>query len=312
MASSSNYSEQANSVVKIIPFDEFIYYKNLNTTIPKELVENIQSTNNRFELRKNLVDTAKNIINNIISGNNPNDANFLNYIRENLNKINNKNFNIIIAELRGLDINSRKHLQVFINEILTMVRNDIQAIKGVDIPDENKISYTLSMILEEFSDYEINDKKEGIIKIKDVFMDTITDLWEEYVDPVKPLDQNNVQKVEDFKGICSFIGLLIKYSNSIFDGDVYNYLNDLVDTIFSKNNDESMVESSNLLHGYRTIFNHYLQYVSKTKDFEKWETIKELHQKLFENNDKFDKLGKMHIYSCRQISKDIQKIENLD
>lgn len=288
--------------------EDFMKYKDRNMMLPPNLKPICNDMGGILILRDVILKEIKVVIDNFNSGKNPNDIIFKNVIIENLNKINQNNYNLILDALRNLSYTKYEHFLTLISDLLTRAMTDNIAIKGIELPAEQKsLSELYGDIVSEFSSLMIKEKNVDI-KFITLFLDQCQKLFIDFTDSKKPLDQNNQYRVDNFKGFMNFLGVLFR-KNIIANKIILNCLDKLVKLMF--NESWAQAESENVYDGYkRLIYNVYLYYkkdgVKNDKEF--IENILKIHSTIKTQNDVNAKLRKFTMMSHKDLETKFQKI----
>jgi hypothetical protein len=109
-----------------------------------------------------LIATMKTVSQSLIKGN-ISDTNMKNTIRENLNKLNNSNYDEIINILAKLIFETQEQYKLLANEILLKGMNDIMGYKGFNINDKLKIPSELYIdVVNKFSENKLVQNNKEI------------------------------------------------------------------------------------------------------------------------------------------------------
>ena len=289
--------------------EDFMKYKDRNMMLPPNLKPICNDMGGVLILRDVILKEVKVVIDNFNSGKNPNDIIFKNIIIENLNKINQKNYNMILESLRNLTYTKQDHFLTLISDIMTRAMTDNIAIKGVELPPEQKsLSDLYGDIISEFSSLMIKSQNVEV-KFLILFLDQCQKLFVDFTDIKKPLDQNNQYRVDNFKGFTNFLGILFK-KHIVSRKIVVSCLEKLVKLMFVDS--WGQAESENVYEGYkRLVYNVYSYHIKKDlsqadKDF--LASILKIHSSIKTLNDTNTKLRKFTMMSHKDLETKIQKL----
>lgn len=143
-----------------------------NILLPPELKEYCSHDYKKPRpILEDLKKSMEEITDSYFNGVNPNDISFKTTIRDNLNKINNNNYNNILEELKTLDYSSHNHFMILVSDLILKSMNDVCAVKGMDNKESsNKTPSEIYMsVAREFVGLCIKDTENNIdIKFRDV------------------------------------------------------------------------------------------------------------------------------------------------
>lgn len=290
--------------------EDFIKYKDRNMMLPPNLKPICNDMGGILILRDVVLKEIKLVIDNFNSGKNPNDITFKNSIIENLNKLNQKNYNQILESLRNLSYTKYEHFLTLISDLLTRSMTDTIAIKGIELPADQKSQSDLyGDIVCEFSSLMIKEKNIDV-KFITLFLDQCQKLFMDFTDSKKPLDQNNQYRVDNFKGFMNFLGVLFR-KNIISNKIISNCLDKLVKLMYYET--WGQAEAENVYDGYkRLLYNVYLHYkkseVKNKSDKEFIEVILKIHSTIKTQNDANNKLRKFTMMSHKDLETKINKL----
>jgi hypothetical protein len=244
--------------------DEFMQYKQSNMMLPSNLKSFCNDIGGILIFRDSIVKEALNITNSFLTGKNPNDIIFKNSIIELMNKITQKNYQQILESLKTLSYTKSEHFITLATDILIRAMTDPVAVKGIDLPPNQQTlsEIYLGIVIDFFPLMIVENEKE--IKFSTVFLDLCKRYFDDFADPIKPLDQNNAYRVDNFKGFTNFLGLL--YSRGIINGKVlHTCMTKVVGLIFSTT--WGATECENAYEGYRKMLNHVILTFEKKAEY---------------------------------------------
>jgi hypothetical protein len=200
--------------------DEIFACKDENCLMPKELEEYcVSMTKSLMSILAELVKPMDDINKSHMHGVNPNDISLKQIIRENLNKLNQANYKVILEELKALNYTSETHFAMLAAELIVKSMNDVAALKNVEASKKTQktSSELYAAIASEFTNYFI---KQGTstIKFKSILTKECQVYFEKFTDIKERMDQNNPHKVSNYKGFMNMIGYM--YSIGLFPKDI--------------------------------------------------------------------------------------------
>jgi hypothetical protein len=291
--------------------DKFMEYKDKNNMIPPNLKPLCNEYGGTLIMRDIVMKEVHNVIDMFTSGKNPNDIIFKNSVIENLNKINQKNYALILETLKNLSYTKHEHFVTLSSDILLRAMTDITAIKGVEMPQGQKsLSELYADIVQEFLHLLIKENNKEI-KFINVFMDHCQRYFTDFIDPTKILDSNNQYRVDNFKGFMNFMGIL--FCTHILSHKIVNLcitkLRDLMNT--PQWNSWGQAECENVYDGYRRLVHYVFVNYSKKQledsDKEFIKSILAIHNSVKETNDKLNKLRKFTMMAHKDLENKLTK-----
>lgn len=252
-------------------------------------------------------------------GINPNDITLKNMIRDNLNKVSNSNFKIIVNELEKLNYTSENHFVLLVDELILKCMNDVMACKGIDASKTGHLtpSEMYVDIMKQFSQLYIPDESNPV-RFKTVLTKVCHAYFEKLTDKNERMDQNNPHRVSNYKGFMNMIGLM--YSVGLFPKEiVMRCFNKLLDLIF-----KSQLQSDdcdNYYSGYERLMNQILNYFEKSSpNAQTFKDFKEISDYLRNINDtvtkstQADASGKsktIRMFSVMSHQKNVSRLNKL-
>lgn len=291
--------------------DKFMEYKDKNNMIPPNLKPLCNEYGGTLIMRDIIMKEVHNVIDMFTSGKNPNDIIFKNSIIENLNKINQKNYVVILEALKNLSYTKHEHFVTLSSDILLRAMTDVTAIKGVEMPvGQKSLSDLYADVVQEFSQLMIKENNKEI-KFINVFMDHCQKYFSDFIDPSKILDSNNQYRVDNFKGFMNFLGIL--FCTHILSHKIVNLcitkLRDLMNT--PQWNSWGQAECENVYDGYRRLVHYvFVNYSKKQLEDSDKEFIKSIiaiHHSVKETNDKLNKLRKFTMMAHKDLENKLTK-----
>jgi hypothetical protein len=287
---------------------DFIKYKEkeINSHIPANIKPFCNEIGGTLIFRESILKDASTIISNFMSGKNPNNIVFKNKIIELLNKINQKNFNDVLSELQQLNYSNIEHFSTLAQDLLFRSMTDSVAVKGIDLPaDQKSLSELYSDIIVAFSQLMLIDNNKEV-KFNVLFLDYCQKYFVDFTNKIKPLDQNNQYRVDNYKGFCNLLGLLFQrkiVSQKIITG----CLSSIRDLIFTSG--WGQLECENVYDGYKKVLYKILSSQDKSLCDNKFiENVIKIHNDLKDQNEKTNKLRKFTMMVHKDIDAKLQKL----
>lgn len=302
-------SEIGNKIYISYKIEEIIRYKEINEIIPNNLItlcnENKNKNEMKIKFREIFIKKTKEVIDNYLSGKNPNDIIIKNIIIENLNKVSYDTYNKCIEILKRINYNKREHYEILIYELIMRSMTDNIVIKNnIDI-ESNKysISNICACIVLDFSNLQIKTNNEKI-SFENIIRETCETYFEDYINKEKHLDKNNLYRIDNFKGFMNFIGLL--YNKKIIREDtIITYIKELKELIL--NESWEPYEINNVYDGYMKLLNQILlqnENINKNIINE----IKSIHNEIIIKNKVNNKLRKLALLYHNDIEIKLNEI----
>lgn len=292
--------------------DEIIQYKQSNMMLPSNLKSFCNDIGGILIFRDAIVKEASNIVESFLSGKNPNDIIFKNSIIELMNKITQRNYQQILESLKSLSYTKSEHFITLATDILIRAMTDPVAVKGIDLPpNQQTLSEIYMMIVIDFFPLMIIEN-EIEIKFSSIFLDLCKRYFDDFSDSIKPLDQNNAYRVDNFKGFTNFIGLL--YSCGLINGKVlHTCMIKVISLIFDTT--WGAIECENAYEGYRKMLNHVITTFEKKSEFNDSDkkfifALMELHDQIKTKNKLSSKLRRFTMMYHDESEKKLTKLKN--
>ncbi len=282
-------------------FDDFMSYKENNNILEDSLQSHC--LNNNFinlGIRTEFMTELQEIISNIMKGINPNEMAFKNTLREYLNKINKNNYNELITSLRNLEYSSENNFKVLSLELIVRSMNDILSAKGFAKEGDRTISDVNADIVNDFIDLfiEIGGNK---LYFKNIFKNTCQEYFSDFINPEKSLDENNLHRVDNYKGLMNFIGVLL-IRGLMTEKIAEQCLKKSAELILHKN--KTADETTNIFNGYERLLNKVLEYIEKNKNMELLSSVKTIHNSIIQRQN----LKKFTLITHQKLSDRISAI----
>jgi hypothetical protein len=292
--------------------DELMKYKDYNYMLPPNLKPFCNDIGGTVYFRDGMIKEVGGIIDSFMNGRNPNDILFKNSIIEALNNITQRNYQTVITNLKSLNFIKSEHFITLANDLLICAMTDITGVKGINVPQgQISSSEIFVLVASDFFPLMLTDNDKNI-KFSSVFLDLCKRHFDDFCDPLKPLDHNNLYRVDNFKGFTNFLGLL--YSKGLINNFVVaDCLSRLVNLIY--NTTWGQAESENVYEGYRRIMNNTLKHIEtknlkELKDGDKKfiHQLQKFHSEIQTKNVTASKLRRFTMMYHDENDKRIQKI----
>jgi len=292
--------------------DEFMQYKQSNMMLPSNLKSFCNDIGGVLIFRDSIIKESSNIVDSFLSGKNPNDIIFKNSIIELMNKITQRNFQQILESLKMLSYTKSEHFITLATDILIRAMTDPVAVKGIDLPpNQQTLSEIYLFIVIDFFPLMIEENGKEI-KFSSVFLDLCKRYFDDFSDSIKPLDQNNAYRVDNFKGFTNFLGLL--YSRGLINGKVlHTCMIKVISLIFDTT--WGATECENAYEGYRKMLNHVIGTFEKKSDFNDSDkkflcALWDLHEEIKTKNKSSSKLRRFTMMYHDESEKKLFKLKN--
>jgi len=294
--------------------EQFMHYKDLNMYLPINVKPLCHDLGGTLLLRNIILEEVGQVIETFTSGKNPNDIIFKNCIIEYLNKINQKNYNNFVDLLKKLSFSKYEHFATFSLDLLQRAMTDATAIKGIDMPEGQKsLSEIYADVVTEFSQLMMKDENDREIRFIVIFMDHCQKYFNDFIDPIKPLDSNNQYRVDNYKAYMNFLGILFE-KQIVSHRVILICLTKLKELMCTEQWEKKMGqnECENTYEGHRRILHRiYLMHSKKTlidndKSFLK--TVLEIHNSVKIQNDKSNKLRKFTMMAHKDLETKLAKL----
>lgn len=274
--------------------------------------------NNNYNYDKIYLEELFNVMDDItkshLQGINPNDIALKNTIRDNLNKINNNNYVLILENLKTLNYSSENHFRLLATEIIMKCMNDVLACKGIDTTRQNKTPSEIYIdVASEFSVYFIKNDDDEEIKFRDILMSECEKFFKTFTNKSDSMDQHNPHRVSNYKGLLNMLGLM--YSNNLLPCKIIcSCLGKITRLILDKKIKQE--ECDNYYSGYERLINRLLCYYENydesydKDDFKKIKAyIKKTNNKILEACNSDNK--PLRVFSIIVHKKNIKRYENV-
>lgn len=248
--------------------DQIFACRDANSVMPKELEEYCAHTEkSQMSILSDLVKPMDVVTKSHSHGINPNDITLKNIIRENLNKLNNKNYDTVLNDIMALNYTSETHFTLLATELITKSMNDAMASKGFEASKTgHKTPSELYVdVARKFSDYLTNVDDDNGKDVKQIrFKNIMSKLCQKYFNSLtniqESMDKNNPHRVSNYKGFMNMIGLM--YSNGLFPkGIIFACFNKIVNLILKSNLPQETCD--NYYSGYERLMNRILFHFEK-------------------------------------------------
>ncbi len=291
---------------------DFMSFKDSNMYLPINIKPLCNDLGGTLMIRDVILREVASVIETFTSGKNPNDIVFKNSIIEYLNKINQKNYTVIIEQLKKLSFSKYEHFATLSLDILQRAMTEATAIKGIDMPDGCvSLSEIYADVVVEFSQLLIKDDDKEI-KFITIFMDLCQKYFNDFTDPIKPLDSNNQYRVDNYKGYMNFLSILFE-KGIVSPKIIYFCVNKLKELMFTPQWEKlGQNECENSYEGYRRILYKVIRIHTKKQltDSDKiyLKSLLDIHNSIKVHNEKLNKLRKFTMMAHRDLENKLMKL----
>ena len=248
--------------------DSILKLFSINNKMPQELKQYVYTTEDIVPgLQDECISILKNISSLLAKGTNPNDINFRNTIKMNVNKLNHINYQLILDTLTAMTFTSEINISMLITELVQGSIIVTVAYKGYSMNEftqENRqksVPELCADIFREFCSYifKINDKLS--LNFHSISLKILKKYFDSYMQHERKMDENNSYNSDNFKGFMTFLGLL--YIRNIVSENIILYcLQTILTEIFVQDTKKNTTirnntECTNLFGGYK----HLLEFV---------------------------------------------------
>ena len=285
--------------------------KEANYFLPPNIKPFCNEFGGTLVFRESILKDSTQVISNFLSGKNPNDIVFKNRIIELLNKINQVNYQSVLQDLQTLDYKNQEHFTTLTQDILFRAMNDSVAVRGIELPpDQKSLSELYADIVIAFSQLMIKDNNKEI-RFLTLILDLCQRYFVDFTNKIKPLDQNNQYRVDNYKGFCNFLGLL--FQRKVINAKIIiNCVNSIRDLIYLTS--WGQLECENVYDGYKKILYKVITSFTNTTitdaDKKVLQEINKVHLDIKERNEKTSKLRKFTMMVHKDIETKINKLLN--
>lgn len=243
--------------------DQIFACREANCIISKELMEYCSHLEkSQLSILTDLIKPMDDVTKSHSHGINPNDITLKNVIRENLNKLNNKNSALICSELKSLNYCNENHFGLLASELIIKSMNDPMASKGYEVSKTGqKTPSELYMdVAKELSNF-FTEKDGKEIKFKTVMSKECQQYFNKLTNKNESMDKNNPHKVSNYKGFMNMMGLM--YSYGLFPKEIIKVcFNKIVLLILDAQLPQE--ECDNYYSGYERLMNRILSHFERT------------------------------------------------
>jgi len=243
--------------------DQIFACREANNLMPKELVEYCDHLGKgQVSILIDLVKPMDEVTKSHSHGINPNDIILRNIIRENLNKLNNKNYPDVLKDIKGLSYANETHFTLLSTELIIKAMSDVMGSKGLDAskPGQKTPSELYIDIALEMSQFVI-EKDNKVIKFKSVLSRNCQAYFNELTNKDECMDHNNPRRLSNYKGFMNMVGLM--YSYGLFPVDIVILsFQRIINLILKSNLDQENCD--NYYSGFERLMNRVLSHFEKT------------------------------------------------
>lgn len=243
--------------------DQIFSCREANAVMTKELIDyctHLDKT--QMSILSDLIKPMDDVTKSHSHGINPNDISLRNIIRENLNKLNNKNYQDVLKDIKGLNYTSETHFSLLATELIIKSMSDVMACKGVETskPGQKTPSELYMDIALDLSQF-FTEKDGKVIKFKTVLSKLCQQYFNLLTNKNESMDKNNPLRVSNYKGFMNMIGLM--YTYCLFPKEIIQLCFEKIITLITKSN-LPQEDSDNYYYGYERLMNRILNHFEKT------------------------------------------------
>lgn len=257
-------SDKTETVKIKYNIDEIFACMEPNSVISKDLepfCNDLIRNNNKMTLLSELSKPMADITKLHTQGINPNDIILRNNIRENLNKLNNKNYTDVLKDITSLNYSEDKHFALLSTELIYKSMADVMGSKGVESnkPGQKTLSELCVEIASEMSQFFI-EKDNKITRFKTILSRVCQGNFVDLTNKNESMDHNNPRRLSNYKGFMNMMGLM--YAHNLFPIEIVLLSFQKIVNLITKSN-LSQEESDNYYSGYERLMNRVLSYYEK-------------------------------------------------
>jgi hypothetical protein len=259
-------------------YADFNKFKQINNVMPKELYDHCINNNNvNITIRDEFSQEITLIIDAMMQGMNPNNITIKNLIREYLNKLTKNNYAAVISQLEQIEYTD-DIMTTLATELIIRSMNDYVSAKGFESENESTFTDLNTDIIVTFC----KKTAESETKFGNIIRELCKNYFDDFVNPTKSLDKNNLYRVDNFKGYMNFLGLLFR--KKIVGPKVIQLCLITLSNLML-NEIKTLDEVHNIFMAYERLINQILmELTTDSKSFV--EQIRNIHLKLIEDNNK--------------------------
>jgi len=281
-------SEQREVLIKY-NIDQIFACREANNVMPTELKEYCNHLGKgQISILPDLVKPMDDVTKSHSHGINPNDIILRNVIRENLNKLNNRNYQDVLKDIKALNYANERHFTLLAIELIIKSMSDVMGSKGLDAskPEQKTPSELYINVALEMSQFFI-EKDGKVIKFRTVLSQNCQHYFNDLTNKEESMDHNNPRRLSNYKGFMNMVGLM--YSHGLFPVDIVILSFKRIINLILKSN-LPQEDCDNYYAGFERLMNRVLSHFEKTPVtitmIDSFETVKE---KLKELNDEITK-----------------------
>ena len=289
-----------NKSQTIYDIDTFLGFMKINNVMMPELKQYVYTTEDiPTVLSDDCISVLKDITSLLCSGTNPNDINFRNIVKMNINKLNQSNYDDILEKIKSMSYSSENNIYILVIELISGSIISPVAYKGYSMQEYNISNHQKTLpelcadIFREFCSDIFEIGGGSTLNFHSISLKILKGYFDNYMLHENKMDENNIYNSDNYKGFMSFVGLLF-VRNIVSENIVLYCLKKIISVIFDldslKNNVtiRNNTECTNLYNGYKHLLDftiYKLKNDTCTTNF-----LKELisnHQKFIKLNSSF-------------------------
>lgn len=255
-------SEQREVLIKY-SIDQIFACREPNFVMPDELREYCNHfAKGQISILTDLVKPMDDVTKSHSHGINPNDIILRNVIRENLNKLNYRNYQDVLKDIKGLNYSNETHFTLLATELIIKSMSDVMGSKGIDVskPGQKTPSELYIDVALEMSQFFIKND-DTVIKFKTILSRTCQQYFNELTNKDESMDHNNPRRLSNYKGFMNMIGLM--YSCGLFPVNIVILSFQQIIKLILKSN-LPQEDCDNYYSGYERLMNRVLAHFEKT------------------------------------------------
>ena len=255
-------SDQKPVLIKY-SIDQIFACREHNNVMPNELKEYCNHfSKGQMSILTDLVKPMDDVTKAHSHGTNPNDIILRNVIRENLNKLNHRNYPDVLKDIKGLNYANETHFMLLATELIIKSMSDVMGAKGLDAskPGQKTPSELYIDVALEMSQFFI-EKDGKQIKFKTVLSRNCQQYFNELTNKAESMDHNNPRRLSNYKGFMNMVGLM--YSCGLFPVDIVILSFQKIINLILKSS-LPQEDCDNYYSGFERLMNRVLSHFEKT------------------------------------------------
>jgi len=235
-------------------------YKKCNDVMINEISKYCVSRNDKSVNCDVFTKEMNSIIGSVTKGENPNNVITRNMIKFYVNSLTLDNFDDNINKIKKLDFTVVKNIECLFDDIIADVISCPIAYNGLIMEEEGKsMPEIYAEMVEKIIHFSVTID-DHVVKFYEKFLIKCQDFFNKFVNVDVILDNDNIQSVDNYKGLMTFFGLL--YKLDVIPLKVIIICCDII-----KNNIKSRkgIEKNNLYYGYEFLMSSVIKVLNSKK-----------------------------------------------